>query len=216
MINKYLGSLSAAKSSVPTAGRALESPPARTTVERSGAGPYADVAIILPGGEVPVALRDRLPLEILAAALEIRIFKRIREKEGASYAPSAGIATFGDSEAPGSRVRITVTFSCPPAIAEAMRQAAIEEIARLRQEGPSVEELNRAKGSAQGWSNAYRLAPVSWHDYLLMVGDRERYEFDPQYREHGIGLVGLEEVNSAARKYLNVEDAVQTIRLPAR
>ncbi len=74
-------------------------------------------------------------------ALSSRLGDRIRQKEGLSYGVSSSVSV----PARGNDARFTISAITNPGNIDAVEKAALEELKRFIQSGPSVEELAAAK-----------------------------------------------------------------------
>lgn len=214
VLNRYLGSLPAGRSVVRKGERANAIAARESHVIQKGFEREAQVSITIPTA-LPESLQGRLVLEIVGAALRIRIVERIRGDEGASYSPMASVGLLGDF---GSRQQaaFSISFACAPANAPAMKVAALEEVRKLATAGLDEDMLTRAKGALLSNGAVNRLGPQSWHDFLLAHLSRPDVEFDPSYRERGLSKIGLNDVNAVIEKSLNLENALEVIQLPGQ
>jgi zinc protease len=83
---------------------------------------------------------NRVGMRALAALLEIRLRDRLREDLGGTY--GVGVSGAYDDR-PEERYTFTIDFGSDPERAEELRAAVFEEIARLRAEAPTPEEVSK-------------------------------------------------------------------------
>lgn len=216
LVSRYLGDLPVGARTLHA--RAVPPPPdfaprARRSVRFvGGAGPVAEVSVNVPG-RLPDDLKTRVSLELLGAALDLRIFERIREREGAAYAPMASVFTLGEVERSGAGYIFNVRFKTKPARAEAMVAASFEEIARLRQGDFDTALIQRAIKQITARDPAASIA-ADWHDHLVMTSDRPPSPFRKEERQKILHALTLEELRAVAAVYLAPDHALDIVRTP--
>ena len=105
-------------------------------------------AVFIAGLSFPLSddSSDEMALEVGnfilgGGALSSRLGDRIRQKEGLSYGVSSSISV----PARGDDARFTISAITNPANIDAVEKAALEELERFRESGPSDDELEAAK-----------------------------------------------------------------------
>jgi len=135
-----------------------------------------------------------------AGALSSRLGDRIRQKEGLSY----GVISSISADPLDQRTTFSVTAICNPAKAERVNIAAKEEIARLLADGPTPEELERARN---GYLERQQVTRTSDDDLAQILNvtlfagrTMDHYaKLEAQIRE-----LTPQQVTEALRKYLDV------------
>jgi zinc protease len=155
--------------------------------------------------------QDHYPLEILQEAcsdLGSRLFERIREKLGLAY--YVGAQNFLGLS-PGF---IGFYAGTEPAKAQRVESEILKEVAALRAEGLTPDELRRAKAKIVGHKKiarqdlgAYAMAAAL--DELYGLGFAHSDEDDARYES-----VTLEQVKAVARKYLTPKAMVVSVVKP--
>lgn len=183
--------------------------PAEEPLADGGDKKQAVVVVGFPG--TTMASDDRLPLNLLQEAnsdMGSRLFTRIREELGLAY--YVGCQNFAGLE-PGYLALYAGTApSGAPQVVEALR----EEAARMATEGLEEEELRRAKAKLIGHKKIARqdLGYYATHtalDELYGLGYERLDREDAAYE-----AVRSEEVLEAARRYLQLEKAVEVLLRP--
>ena len=139
---QYLGSL-------PSTGRVeswrdVEMDPPRGIVEREvtkGLEPQSRVQIVF-GGITDWSLRSRLQLEALKQVLDIALRENVREEAGGSY--DVGV----DAELnryPDEEYFVYIGFGCAPDQVEALTELVFDQIAKIREQGPTEKDVNKVK-----------------------------------------------------------------------
>lgn len=135
-----------------------------------------------------------------AGALSSRLGDRIRQKEGLSYGVSSSIS----ADPLDQRATFSVTAICNPAKAAQVDKAAREEIQRLLAEGPSPEELDRAR---TGFLERQQLTRTSDDDLAQILNVTlltERTMLHYTRFEQQIAKLTPEEISAALRKYIDI------------
>lgn len=135
-----------------------------------------------------------------AGALSSRLGDRIRQKEGLSYGVSSSVS----ADPLDQRTTFSVTAICNPAKASRVDTAAKEEIQRLLAEGPTPEELDRARN---GFLERQQITRTNDDDLaqilnvtILTGRTMEHYA----KLEEQIRALTPEQVTAALRKYIDV------------
>ena len=83
---------------------------------------------------------ERLKLDALKGVLELTLTERLREQESGVYSPSVSL---GMDKIPGKEFRLGIAFECAPENTERLIRAALDEVAKLRNNGPSAINLEK-------------------------------------------------------------------------
>lgn len=129
------------------------------TVIRRGTRQLARVSlVIISRSEAPAA-------PLLTEIIQNRIFTRLRTIEKGSYAPLAGV--FQLDGALGAR--FDVAFDCAPENVDRLIAAAVEEVDRLGEDGPTDEELDMVRTSNMRSVSSASEAAEAWSDRESLV-----------------------------------------------
>jgi zinc protease len=165
---------------------------------------------------VPRRHPDYTALELLAvvlgsgAGLTGRIPARIREREGLAYTTYAQTLA-GAGEDPG---RLVAYIGTSLDTAEKAEQGAVEEIARLVDEGITDGELEESRSYLLGREPFRRETARRWADLLI---EAEQYGLpldDPYRRIAELRALDRRTCEAAARRHLRPADLRVTIGLP--
>ena len=213
LLSRYIGTLAPASSRKDPVRPSPQLGSYERMLFNKGAGPHGDVLIYITH-TLPTNPAERLTLEVIAEVLNARIYDRIREKEGGSYGPSAGLALSGeDFGRAGEPFSLMISFDWAPGRLEALKAAALEEVDRLREQGVDEDTLKRAV--AQVIQRPGSTIPVTWHQYLEDRRWGTKFDFDPAERVKILNVLTVEQVNVAAARYLNMDHALEIVRVPA-
>ena len=138
-----------------------------------------------------------------------RLYEELREKRGLTYGAGSSIATYdyGANWSAGVQTR--------PDNVDEVRRILLSEIERMAREGPTKEELERAKAFVKGSyaiNNLNTSRSVAGVLLAIQEGDLGLDYIDR--REDLIDAVTIEDAKAAAAKYLGAEPTV-IVTLPA-
>jgi len=106
-----------------------------------GTDPKSLVSIIW-SGETEYDEEDDLAFSALGEILTIKLVEELREKESGVY----GVGARGNmSKIPYGSYSFSISFPCGPENAEKLTNAALSEVEKLRENGPSEEDLAKVK-----------------------------------------------------------------------
>jgi len=132
---------------------------------RAGIGPKAKTSIVLSG---PYE-HTRASSEGLSAARDlasIALDNRLRETLGATYGVSVSVSA---ELVPPTTYQLAIEFEAEPERIDALAQAALDELARLRTEGPTDAETGKVRAAQTRdldnkiESNSYWASELEWH-----------------------------------------------------
>jgi len=159
---------------------------------------------------------DRHALELLGvilgagAGLSGRLPERVREREGLAY--SVQVQTLvGAGLDPG---RFLVYVGTGPDTVEQAERAVREELARLVEDGATVDELTEARSYLLGREPFRRETARQWAD---LMGEATLYgvpDDDPAWRRECLEAVDEAELAAVARRHLAPERLAVTVGLP--
>lgn len=141
-VEQYLASLPATGSPKTFVDRGIR-PPAegvRTTIRR-GLEPQSVTQIFFSGPE-DGSDRSRDLLALLTGVLEIRLRENLREDLSGTYGVTV---TQGFQLDPVPLYTVSIGYGSDPARLDELEAAVFEELARLRSEGPSAEDLDKVR-----------------------------------------------------------------------
>ena len=203
--------------SLPTAGRVEQwqdvgvDPPLGVNdhVIRSGIEPRSRTALVF-AGDMEWSPQEALTLSAAAEMLTIRLRERLREALGGTYSVWANARS---RLLPNSEYRTSIDFGSDPARAEELLMAVFEELDWLRAGGEqeyldTVKELLRTPREEQLRDNGF------WLNQIQAAVQRSE-SFDAINRfEEWLEALTLEQVASAARRYLTDDRYVRVVLLP--
>ncbi|MCX6243150.1 MAG: insulinase family protein [Bacteroidetes bacterium] len=144
LLTKYLGSLPSLNR--PEAWVDVSPKFPKGVVNRTlykGTDPQGMVGIVL-SEKIDWNPKNLLELTMLKEIISIKLIEVIREKMSGVYSPQV---MFEPEHFPKPRFQMVVLFGCSPKAADKLSKAVFAEIRKLRENGPSAIDLNKAKES---------------------------------------------------------------------
>lgn len=162
-------------------------------------------------GDAKWSMDERHALRTAVEVLRIRLREVMREDKGGVY----GVSVYGDmSRLPKETFSTGISFSCSPDTANELIRAALDEIKRLQDEGPSAENLDKVRETQLRNFERGLKENGFWMNNISF------------YREHELPFEGIlkvperaksmtaEKVRNAARKYFSDENFMTAKLLP--
>ncbi len=212
LVERYLGSLPPRDGDEAPRDHGVR-PPERVVekVVHKGVEPQARTQIAFTGPFDFTAVNRHL-LRTLGDVLEIRLRDELREELGGTYGVSIGTDY---AHAPWEHYGLVLQFGAAPESIDTLAVAALAEIRRLQQEGPSaellarVQEMQRRELEESLRQNAYWLTNLSAR---TLTGEPP---ISPERQRALIDQLSVQSVQEAARVYLPLERYVRVSLLPA-
>ncbi len=200
LVSRYLGGLPsiARAESWRDPGIDLPSGVVRETV-RKGLEPKSQTGIVFPG-PFEFDRPRRVAIRALGMVLETRLREILREDLGGTYGVSVGTST---TWRPDEEYTFSIGFGSDPERTEALTAVVFDEIERLKDSGPSVEDLDAVKATllrdfeANQTQNAFWLNQLAFQ-YRLGEDPREVLTYEPT-----VGALTPAMIQQAARTYLD-------------
>jgi zinc protease len=139
LVERYLGALPATRRGETWRDEGIRFPPtvAETTVEK-GVDPKSEVAIVFAGSAAATPAHQ-IQIQALARVLQGRLFGLLRQQLGGTYGVQATAAI---GRIPTSEYTVTIRFGCDPARTSELTARLFDDIAALKQNGPSRAQVS--------------------------------------------------------------------------
>ena len=154
---------------------------------------------------------QNMAMNALKEVLNIRLIERLREVEAGVYTPSVSI---GYQKEPSGRYTASVYFTCAPDKVEPLITATLEEIEKIRKEGPRASDLNKFKSESRRSRETALETNSFWLSYLSSAYRLGRPLDDLDGYEQRLDALEGEAVQAIANKYLNGDNLIEFILLP--
>jgi zinc protease len=154
---------------------------------------------------------NRLGMRALRGVLDIRLREVIREELSGTY--GVGVQTSYEKY-PEARYTLGVSFGSDPARVDELVAAVFAELERIKEEGPSEEDVQKVKEQERR-TRETNLERNEW--WLAQLRYAEEYGSDPHFLLDTslLDRVTVESVQADARSYLRTDNYVQVTLLPA-
>jgi len=212
LIAKYIGGLPSSAQKAPEYRNLHINIPAGK-IDKKFALSKEDKAMVylVLSGEYEYNEQNNIALQAFREVLEIRLLERLREEEGGVYSPSIQMDY---SKLPDARYTLTVAFSCSVTNAEKLAQYSVEEIEKLKKEGPSVENLNKFKANDKlNYESAMKTNDF-WSNYLysnLYNGDNMYRIFHRTELRDKLTPISVKDIS---HQFISNKNIIQIIQLP--
>ncbi len=152
-------------------------------------------------------------LEALSEILQIKLTERLREDEGGVYSPGAFVS-YG--KYPTARYSFTITFGCGPENVEKLIAASLDEIAKLRKNGPQAVDLEKFLAEERRSTEVQLKENGFWLGYLV---NQYQNQEDPKmlltYLE-SLKKLNTENLKQAANQYLIDSNFIRLVLEPEK
>lgn len=211
LLEKYLGGLPATNK--PETAKDLGISIPRGTISRTifkGSEPKATIELIF-SGDLDYTQDDLLHLQALKEALQIRMIQRLREEESGVYSPQVQISA---SKYPHPVYVLSISFGCAPANADKLVASALDEIAKLRANGPLQENVDKWKAEDRTARETQLRNNKWWLSYLTtQLGNGEDLHQLDTYAP-ARDRITVQDLKTAANKYLDGKNYIRLQLFP--
>ena len=213
LLATYLGSLPTPD--IPLGWRDVGLRPVTGVVKRavySGTEQKSTISLTFTG-KAEFSQLEQMRMQALIEVLNLRIIEVLREKLSLIYGGSAG---GGISRIPYGNYSLSLTLPTGPESVDKVLAATFEEFERLKREGPQPADLAKVK---QNWIQNYRKALRENGYWLGRIQSSLMDGTDPHTiltHEARVQALTAEEVQEAARRYLDNNNYVQVVLYPQK
>jgi zinc protease len=157
--------------------------------------------------------QNNLQLEALKEVVNYRMLNRLRAKESGVYTPSVSVAY---TKVPAERYSLTITFNCAPENVRHLINASLEEVNRLKKEGPEASEIQKFI-AAQQRIRETQVASNTWWVYYLRGQYMMQEKPDAALpRNDQFNAITVQSVQSASAQYISGENLIEFILMPEK
>jgi zinc protease len=210
LLAKYLGALPAINRKEQPRDLQLNHPEGRITRKVvKGKEPQA-VVMLAFGGPFTYDMATVDQLRALAAILNIRLVERLREQEGGVYGARVNANA---RKLPTGEYVILINFICDPRNVEPLVLSTNSEIMKLKQEGPSDDDMTKYKATDKTSYDRALKENGFWLSYLTgKMANQEEPEM-PDIKKK-MQHITPELLQQAAIKYFNNANYIRVILVP--
>jgi zinc protease len=213
LIEKYLASLPSTYQKKQPKDLHLHPAPGKITkVVYKGMEDKATVRLTFTGNYEFNAVNN-MNMDALAEILQIRLIERLREEESGVYSPSVVVS---HTKIPGERFGLGIYFGCAPKNVDKLIASALDEVNKLKSEGPSAVNLEKFKAESRSIHETKLRKIDFWSDYIkkqLLNGNglNEVNTYDSILNQ-----VTPESLKSTAQKYLGGDNFIKLVLMPEK
>ncbi len=163
-----------------------------------GKDPKSTVRIIYQG-EADYNDKDALTFDFIGEVVGIKLTEKLREKESGVY--SAG-ARSSMRKVPYGRFSFSIGFPCAPENVQKLKDISIAEVNSLIKNGPSKEDLSKAKKAMIIEHKENMKKNQFWLDYIESIDYSKDNPDDMFTFEDRVNAITVKDVQKLAKKYL--------------
>jgi zinc protease len=175
-----------------------------------GSEPQSSVILIF-SGVMNYTQQNTIKLQALKETLEIRLLERLREDESGVYSPQVFAST---SKYPEGRYSFIIQFGCAPQNVDKLIASTLDEINKLKQNGPLEQNLEKWRAEDQNSSEIALKTNEFWLNYISsQIDNKEPLDEIDRYPvlRADIKISDLQEV---AKKYLSGDNFIRLVLKP--
>jgi len=213
LLEKYLGGLPSANHDETYRNLGIHIPAGQITKDvYKGIGDKSSVELVF-SGDYDYNKNNNLQVDALNEILTIKLIERLREKESGVYAPGvrANYVKY-----PNGRYSIAIYFGCAPANVDKLIAASMEEIGKIRQNGPEAVDVQKFVAEETRSTEVQLKENSFWESHIESSSKNQDDPDAVTYRIHDLNTITVQTVKDAANKYLSGDNLVKLILLPEK
>jgi zinc protease len=169
--------------------------------------------ILVFSGLFDYTFANDVKLEALKETIEIRLIERLREEEGGVYSPSIRSET---SKLPQGRFNLTISFGCAPQNVEKLITSTIDEVNKIKSNGPLPVNLDKYKAETQRSIELQLKSNNFWQNYIVgQIQNKEPLDAVNEYSEE-VNHITTEDIRAMANKCLSGKNFIRLVLLPEK
>jgi zinc protease len=214
LIATYLGSLPSVKAK-PSFFKDLGVRPVKGVVKkeiRKGKEQQSLISIAFTG-EAPFVPEEQLKLQALLDLIEIKMTETLREKLSGVYSSQIGGSL---NKHPYSNYSINLSIPCGPENVDKLIAAAFAEIQKIKDNGPTAEDLNKVKETFTKKQQENLKENSYWLNALQRSAELGTNPSSILTVEKRISEVSAKELQDRARKYFQMNNYFQAVLYPEK
>jgi zinc protease len=213
LLEKYLGGLPSANRNETYKNLGIHIPAGQLTKDvYKGIGDKSSVQLVF-SGEYEYNDSNNMQVDALNEILNIKLIERLREKESGVYAPGVRASY---AKLPNSRYSIIVYFGCAPANVEKLIAATMEEIGKIKQNGPEAVDIQKFVAEETRSTEVQLKENSFWEGHLASSSQNQEDPDAVLHLIHDLNKVTVQTVKDAANKYLSGNNLIKLILLPEK
>lgn len=211
LLEKYLGSLPATHRTESAHDLGIHIPAGKINKEVYKGQDQKSTVRLVFSGEYNYSNDENNLLDALAEVLTIKLTERLREQEGGVYGVGARASY---TKYPHNRYSFSVMFGCGSENTEKLINSALDEINKLRQNGPSLVDVNKVLAEERRSTELQLKENNFWLNYLTnQFQNNENLEQILSYQDD-LNKITPESIKISANKYLEGNNFIRFILYP--
>lgn len=211
LLEKYLGSLPVKDDQRLTSSLNISTPSGiiEHTVYK-GTEPKASVNLTF-SGLFDYSFSNKLKMEALKEVIQIRLLERLREDESGVYSPNTRINV---NKYPTSKYSLTISFSCAPQNVEKLIANTLDEINKLKKDGPLAVNIEKFKAENTRGMETQLKTNGFWLSYVLaqLQNHEDVNQVDSYFTQ--LNSITSSDVKELAAQYLSGKNYIRLVLLP--
>ena len=213
LLEKYLGGLPSSGGAETYKDLGINPPAGAITKDvYKGIADKSSVQLVF-SGSYDYNDNNNLQLDALNEVLSIKLIERLREKEGETYSPGVRVS---HTKIPGGRYSITVYFGCAPANVDKLIAATMEEINKIKQNGPEAVDVQKFQAETTRSIEVSLKENSFWEAHLRSSAQNQENPDVALNWIPDLNKATVQTVKDAANKYLNESNLIKLILLPEK
>jgi len=210
-LEKYLGSLPSRKVNEQSNDLDIHIPEGLIQKNVYKGTELKSTVLLVFSGIFDYSKANNIKLDALKETLEIKLLQRLREDESGVYSPGVFVQT---NKYPRSRYAFVVQFGCAPQNVDKLVGSTLDEINKLRTDGPSQENVDKWRAEGKNSFEPQLKTNGFWLSYLNgQLQNKEDLSQINQY-ETMLDAIKPEDLKNAAIQYLNGKNYIRLVLLP--
>ncbi|BAV05396.1 zinc protease [Filimonas lacunae] len=213
LLETYLGSLPATHKHEEARDLGIHIPAG--VIERnvySGKEDKATVRLVF-SGDYQFSEENNSTLQALAKVINLRLLERLREEEGGVYTPNADV---NFNKYPAGRYAFTIGFGCAPANVDKLIASALDEINKLKLNGPEEVNLDKYKAESRASLKTALESNGFWINYINSQYQNNEPLGAIYNKGKLLDAVTVQKVQQAAKDYLGGNNYIRLVSLPEK
>jgi zinc protease len=211
LLEKYLGSLPAIHRTESARDLGIHIPAGKISKEVYKGQEQKSTVRLVFSGEYNYNNTDNNLLDALSKVLTIKLIERLREQEGGVYGVGARASY---TKYPHNRYSFSISFGCAPENTEKLINATLDEIRKIRENGPSLVDVNKTLAEDRRSIELALKENGFWLNYLSnQFQNNENPEQILSYQED-LNKITPEALKASANKYLSGDNLVRMVLYP--
>jgi zinc protease len=211
LLEKYIASLPSLHKNQQAKDLHINMPVGKITkTVYKGTEPKATVNLVF-SGLFDYNFENELKMDALKESIQIRLTERLREDESGVYSPGVRAST---GKYPQARFSLNISFGCAPQNVEKLIASALNEIDKIKNEGPLQVNLDKFKVENQRSIELQLKSNGFWLGYISgQLQNKEPLDQVTRYSE-AVNKISTADVKEIAGKYLSGKNFIRLVLMP--